>query len=92
MARSSSTASVLSVRLSAGERAILEEAAEQAHTTLSEFVRRKVLESAESEVLNRPLVTISPKDWEAFEAWMARPAETIPALVELGRRTPSWER
>ena len=30
--------------------------------------------------------------WEAFEAWIARPAETIPALADLARRTPSWER
>ena len=41
-----STTSILSVRVSPGERAILEPAAEQAHTSLSEFVRRKALELA----------------------------------------------
>ena len=55
-------------------------------------MRRKALESAEAEVLNRTVVTIPAKDWEAFEAWLDRPAETIPALAELARRTPSWER
>jgi len=84
--------SVLSVRVNAGERAILEAAAEQAHTSLSDFMRRKALESAEAEVLNRTIVTIPAKDWEAFEAWINRPAEVIPALAELARRTPSWER
>ncbi len=86
------TTTVLSVRVSSDERAILEAAAEQARTNLSDFVRRKALESAEVEVLNRTIVTIPAKDWEAFEAWIDRPAETIPPLVDLARRTPSWER
>ncbi len=92
MANLSSTTSVLSVRVNPDERAILEAAAEQAHTSLSEFVRRKALESAEVEVLNRTIVTIPAKDWDAFEAWINRPAEAIPALAELARRAPSWER
>ncbi len=86
------TTSVLSVRVNPAERAILEAAAEQAHTSLSDFVRRKALESAEAEVLNRTVVTIPAKDWEAFEAWITRPAETSAPLVELAQRTPSWER
>ena len=92
MMNPSNTTSVLSVRVNADERAILEAAAEQAHTSLSEFVRRKALESAETEVLNRAIVTSPAKDWEAFEAWINRPAETVPALAELARHTPSWER
>jgi uncharacterized protein (DUF1778 family) len=86
------TSSVLSVRVNPDERAILEAAAAQAHTTLSEFIRRKALESAEVEVCNRPIVTIPTEAWEAFEAWINRPAETLVPLVELARRTPSWER
>jgi len=78
--------------VSSAEKAILEAAAAHSHATLSEFVRRKALESAEMEVLNRAVVTIPAKDWDAFEAWISRPAKPIPALVELARRTPSWER
>ena len=92
MMNTPSTTSVLSVRVSPAERAILEAAAEQAHTSLSDFVRRKAIESAEAEVLNRLVVTISAKDWEAFEAWIDRPAEALAPLVELARRVPSWER
>jgi uncharacterized protein (DUF1778 family) len=55
-------------------------------------VRRKALEAAEIDVLERSVVTIPAKDWEAFEAWVNRPAETIPALKRLARRTPTWER
>jgi uncharacterized protein (DUF1778 family) len=92
MTNSSNTTSVVSVRVNPDERAILEAAAELAHTNLSDFMRRKALESAEADVLNRTIVTIPAKDWEAFEAWVKRPAEAIPALAELARRTPSRER
>ncbi|MCI4685077.1 DUF1778 domain-containing protein [Candidatus Rhodoblastus alkanivorans] len=86
------SSSVLSVRVSSDERALLEEAAAQSHTTLSEFMRRRSIEAAEAEVLNRSVITIPAKDWEAFEAWISRPAEAVPTLAELARRTPSWER
>jgi uncharacterized protein (DUF1778 family) len=90
--RLSSTTSVLSVRVNSDERAILEAAAEQSRTSLSDFVRRKALEAAEAEVLNRTVVTIPAKDWDAFESWLNRPAKSIPALKKLARATPSWER
>lgn len=84
--------SVLSVRVTPGERTLLEEAAAQLHTSLSEFIRRRSIEAAEVEVMNRSVITIPAKDWEAFEAWIERPAEAAPALAKLARRTPSWER
>jgi uncharacterized protein (DUF1778 family) len=83
--------SILSVRVNPEERAILEAAAEQSRTTLSEFMRRKALEAAEVEVLGRSIVTIPAADWERFEAWLDAPAATIPALKELDGITPSWE-
>lgn len=84
--------SVLSVRVNPDERAILEAAAEQARTTLSDFVRRKALESAEVEVCHHGIIIIPAEDWEAFEAWIDRPAETIAPLAELAQRKPTWER
>jgi uncharacterized protein (DUF1778 family) len=92
MTKASNSTSVLSVRVSSDERSILESAAEQAHTSLSDFVRRKALEAAEVEVLGRTIVTIPAKDWEAFEAWINRPAEVVPGLADLARLTPSWEK
>ena len=92
MSDRTSSPSILSVRVSPDERALLEAASEQARTSLSDFVRRKALEAAEIDVLERSFVTIPAKDWKAFEAWVTRPAETIPALKRLARRTPSWER
>lgn len=87
----SSSTSIVSVRVSPSQRALLEAAAEHAHTNISDFMRRKAMEAAEVDVLNRTTVTIPAKDWEAFEAWASRPAEVVPALVELARRVPTWE-
>lgn len=81
---------VLSVRVSQEERALLEAASDHARTTLSEFVRRKAVEAAESAMLERRVVTIPAADWEAFEAWAREPARDIPALRELARRKPTW--
>jgi uncharacterized protein (DUF1778 family) len=86
------TTTVLSVRVNEEERALLEAASDQARTSLSEFVRRKALEAAEMEMLERPIVTIPAEDWEAFEAWANRPPEKIAALEELARTDPAWRK
>lgn len=78
--------------MSSEERALLEAASEQAHTSLSDFVRRRALEAADVNVLERSIVTIPAKDWPAFEAWVARPARSVPALKKLARKTPTWQR
>jgi uncharacterized protein (DUF1778 family) len=83
---------VLSVRVNPEERAILEAASEQARTSLSEFVRRKAVEAAELEMMERRVVTIPAEHWEAFEAWANRPPQDIPALRELAGRKPTWRR
>ncbi|MFZ1110223.1 MAG: DUF1778 domain-containing protein [Rhodomicrobium sp.] len=78
--------------MSLDERAILEAAAEQSRTTLSDFMRRKALEAAEIDVLGRTVVTIPAESWEQFEAWIAEPAKEIPGLRELSRTKPSWSK
>ena len=84
--------SVLSVRVSRDERSLLEAASEQARTSLSDFIRRKALEAAESDVLERRVVSIPAKDWEAFESWLQRAAKNVPALQKLAHLRPTWER
>jgi uncharacterized protein (DUF1778 family) len=81
---------VLSVRVSPSERDILEFAAEQARTSLSDFVRRKALEAAEMDILDRRVVTIPAHDWEKFEAWVGAPAKDVPALRKLAASRPAW--
>ncbi|MEZ5537213.1 MAG: DUF1778 domain-containing protein [Thiolinea sp.] len=84
--------SVLSVRVNETERSLLETAAKQAHTTLSEFVRRKAVESAELEVMEQRIVEIPIDRWEQFESWLDEPAREIPALKRLAASTPVWEK
>jgi uncharacterized protein (DUF1778 family) len=82
---------VVSVRVSPSERDLLEFAAEQARTNLSDFVRRKALEAAEMDVLDHRLVTIPASDWEKFEAWVESPAKDVPALRKLAASPPAWQ-
>src|SRR5438132_855800 len=84
--------SVLSVRLSKQERAVLEHASAQARTNVSDFVRRKAVEAAEIEALERRTITIPAKDWARFEAWAAKPPREIGALKELARSIPTWRK
>jgi uncharacterized protein (DUF1778 family) len=82
---------VLSVRVSESERDLLTAAAEHAHTNLSDFVRRRALEAAEMDMLERRVVTIPADDWEAFESWVNSPAKPNPALRKALTALPPWE-
>src|SRR5437660_7108606 len=86
------SSSVLSVRLSDQERALLEAASSHARTNVSDFVRRKAIEAAEADVLERRIVTIPAKDWERFEAWAAQPAREVAGLKDLARTSPTWRK
>jgi len=81
---------VVSVRVSPRERDLLEVAAEQAHTSLSDFIRRKALDAAEIDVLDHRVVTIPAAHWETFENWVNAPAKSVPALRELAAYRPAW--
>jgi uncharacterized protein (DUF1778 family) len=81
---------VLSVRISPAERDLLKAAADQAGASLSDFVRRKALEAAELEVLNRTVVSIPAELWEQAEEWVAAPPREIPALRKLASHKPAW--
>ena len=83
--------SILSVRLTASERTLLAQAAENGRTSLSDFVRRKAMEAAELDILSRTVVTIPAGDWERFEAWAREPAKDVSALRKLAASRPAWE-
>ena len=82
--------SVLSVRVTPAERDLLVAAADQAHTNLSDFVRRKALEAAELDVLDRRVVTIPAEHWDKLERWVDAPARAVPALQKLAATRPVW--
>ncbi|MDN5872247.1 MAG: DUF6290 family protein [Nitrococcus sp.] len=80
----------VSVRVSQHERELLEEAAAQSKTNLSDFIRRKAVEAAEIEVLERRVVTIPAARWKKFEAWVNGPPKDVPPLRELAETHPAW--
>jgi uncharacterized protein (DUF1778 family) len=82
--------SVLSVRVSEEERALLEAACAQARTCLSDFIRRKALEAAEIDLMERRVVVIPAESWDAFEAWAQRPPRKVDAIAELARTKSPW--
>lgn len=86
-----SNLSPLSVRVTSDERSLLERAAEQSRTNLSDFIRRKAVEAAEIEVLDKRVTTIPAEKWEEFEKWAASPAKDVPVLRELASKRPAWE-
>lgn len=81
---------ILSVRVSEAERSLLEMAAKYAHTSLSDFVRRKALESAEMEMMNRTVIEIPAQSWQQFESWLNTTPQAIPALQHLAGIKPAW--
>jgi uncharacterized protein (DUF1778 family) len=86
------TTSVLSVRVNKKERALLEAASELSRTSLSDFVRRKALDAAEADILERRIVTIPARNWEAFEAWANRPPQRSPVSRTSRARPPRGRR
>ena len=82
---------ILSIRLNDEEKVILQSAAADERTTMSDYVRRQAIEAAELTIMERRVVTIPAEAWENFEAWRHAPAKEIPALVKLAGRKPAWE-
>jgi uncharacterized protein (DUF1778 family) len=87
----SAAAAVLSVRVSPNERVLLEAAAGHARTSLSDFIRRKAIDGAEAEMLERSAVTIPAAEWDKIESWVDAPAKVVPAIAELAARQPIWQ-
>jgi uncharacterized protein (DUF1778 family) len=74
---------IISVRMSRQERAMIEGVAKRAHTNLSDYVRRSALEAADADLSDHRVFTVRPEDWEKFETWSAEPARVIPEIRNL---------
>lgn len=81
----------VSVRMTPKERDLIESAAEQSNTNLSDFIRRKAVEAAELAIMDRRVVTIPAEHWEKFEAWVNSPPRDLPELRRLAATRPVWE-
>ncbi|MBZ9650299.1 DUF1778 domain-containing protein [Sphingobium sp. 3R8] len=74
------SSSPLNISIDADERASLEAAAKHTGVDLSNFIRGKAIEAAETALLERRLVTIPAEDWNKIEAWVDTPPKDIAAL------------
>ena len=82
---------ILSVRVSEAERDLLAQAAENGRTNVSDFVRRKAIEAAELELMERRVIEIPAEAWEKFEAWAKAPPRDVPAIRKIAEMKPPWE-
>jgi uncharacterized protein (DUF1778 family) len=74
------------LRVAASDDELFRTAAAAAHESLSEFLVESGRERAERVLADRTRFVLSEADWRTFTAALDRPAEEIPAVIELFRR------
>lgn len=81
------------VRVSAREKAVVEQAARLSRLSASEFMLRAVVSSAEQVLAEQTQFALPPRQWAAFVEALDRPARGIPALRRAAsRQSPLGER
>lgn len=78
----------IALRVSSGQRLLLDEASRAEETTLSEFVLRAATRRAEDVLADRRRFALSESAWAAFVELLDRPAVEKPRLRQL-MTTPS---
>lgn len=73
----------LSIRASAPDKTLLEEAARIRRMNMSQFVLESSLNAARTILADQSEFHLSPKQWEEFCQRLDAPPRTIPALVQL---------
>jgi uncharacterized protein (DUF1778 family) len=81
----------LSMRLPEADIAIIDRAAKLRGHSRTQFVRDSAVRAAEEAVMETLPIRMSPDDFEAFVAMLAKPPESVPAIAELLRRPSPWD-
>jgi uncharacterized protein (DUF1778 family) len=81
----------LSMRLAEADIAMIDRAAGLRGRSRTDFVREAALRAAEEVVMETALIRMSPENFAAFSAMLARPAMPVPEMVESLRRAAPWE-
>jgi len=76
----------LNIRCDTHARDLLDRAAAYAHVSVSEFVLRHALETAEAVVQQHESITLKPEDFKAFLAAIDAPAKPSAALKRALKR------
>lgn len=74
------------VRVSAREKAVVEQAARLSRMSSSEFMLRAVVSSAEEVLAEQTQFALPPRQWAAFVEALDRPARSVPALRRAASR------
>jgi uncharacterized protein (DUF1778 family) len=82
----------LSMRLPEADIALIDRAAKLRGHSRTQFVRDSAVRAAEEAVMDSLSIRLSPADFEAFVAVLAKPAEHVPAIAELLRRPAPWDK
>lgn len=81
----------VSLRLPEPALALIDRAAEVAHTDRTGFMLAAAVARAENVLLDQTVFQLSESAYNAFVAALDNPAPPTPALKRLARRKPSWE-
>ena len=81
----------LSVRLPAGDIAIIDRAARIRGRSRTEFVRDAAVRAAEDVLLERGIIRMSGEGFGAFARSIAGPGHAVNALVKVLKRRAPWE-
>ena len=81
----------ISMRLSEGDLALINQAASLRGHSRTEFVREAALRAAEETLLERRLFAMSAEGFQLFLAVLAEPARPVPEMQEFARRPAPWE-
>jgi uncharacterized protein (DUF1778 family) len=70
----------LNIRATNEEKRLLEQAADMAHVTASQFVMQAALQSADEVLGDRTRFSLPAREWDEFARLLDRPARELPAL------------
>ncbi|MDB5526687.1 MAG: hypothetical protein JWM58_4450 [Rhizobium sp.] len=73
----------LDIRISPAAKRILQEAAQERHTTISQFVIDSALSTAQEVLSERTRIGLDSEHWSAFQAALDAPAERHPRMERL---------
>ena len=73
----------LDIRLTPEAKRILQQAARQRHTTLTQFVLDSALDSASAVLAERSRLSLNPEQWTAFMTALDAPPREHPRLARL---------
>ena len=83
MATASQRTDKLDIRISPSAKRILQEAARERHTTISQFVIDSALSSAQEILTERTRIGLDVEQWEAFTTALDAPPERHPRMERL---------